>query len=47
MEGAGEERGAAVVELAIVLPLLVAFVFGIIEFGRAYNTRIELTSGRA
>ena len=32
------------VELAIVLPILVAFVFGIVELGRAYNTRIELTS---
>jgi Flp pilus assembly protein TadG len=39
-----EERGAATVEFAIVLPLLVLFVFGIIEFGRAYNARIVLTS---
>jgi len=33
-----------VVELALVLPILVLFVFGIIELGRAYNARIELTS---
>ena len=32
------------VEFALVLPVLVLFVFGIIEFGRAYNARIELTS---
>ena len=39
-----DDRGAAVVEFALVLPILVLFVFGIIEFGRAYNARIELTS---
>lgn len=39
-----DERGAALVELALVLPVLVLFVFGIVEFGRAYNARIELTS---
>ncbi len=32
-----EERGAAVVEFAIVLPLLVLLVFGIVEFAIAYN----------
>jgi Flp pilus assembly protein TadG len=32
------------VEFALVLPVLVLFVFGIVEFGRAYNARIELTS---
>lgn len=31
-------------EFALVLPVLVLFLFGIIEFGRAYNARIELTS---
>ena len=31
-------------EFALVLPILVLFVFGIVEFGRAYNARIELTS---
>jgi Flp pilus assembly protein TadG len=33
-----------VVEFALVLPVLVLFAFGIIEFGRAYNARIELTA---
>ena len=39
-----DERGAALVELAFVLPILVLFVFGIVEFGRAYSARIQLTS---
>ncbi len=37
------ERGAAMVEFAIVLPLLLMLVFGIIEFGRAYNNQVTLT----
>lgn len=32
------------VEFALVLPLLVMLTFGIIEFGRAYNTTISLRS---
>jgi Flp pilus assembly protein TadG len=39
-----DERGAAVVEFALILPVLVLFVFGIVEFGRAYSARIELTA---
>ena len=31
-------------EFAFVLPILVLFVFGIVEFGRAYSARIQLTS---
>jgi Flp pilus assembly protein TadG len=41
---ARDERGAAVVEFALVLPLLVMFIFGIIEFGRAYSAKVELTA---
>lgn len=37
------ERGAAAVEFALVLPVLLALVLGCIEFGRAYNTQISLT----
>lgn len=37
------ERGAAAVEFALVLPLLVLLVFGIVEFGRGYNARVTLT----
>ena len=32
------------VELALVLPVLVLLLFGIVEFGRGYNASIELTS---
>jgi len=34
---ARRENGAAMVEFALVLPLLVLFIFGIVEFGRAFN----------
>ena len=37
------ERGAAAVELAIILPILLTLLFGIIEFGRAYNASIVVT----
>lgn len=32
------------VEFALILPVLILFVFGIVEFGRAYSARIQLTS---
>lgn len=38
------ERGAVAVEFAILLPVLLALVLGIMEFGRAYNTQISLTN---
>jgi Flp pilus assembly protein TadG len=37
------ERGAAAVEFALVVPVLLLLLLGIIEFGRAYNTQISLT----
>jgi Flp pilus assembly protein TadG len=37
------DRGAAAVELALVLPILLLVVFGIIDFGRAYNAQVTLT----
>ena len=39
-----EERGSVVVEFALVLPILMLLLFGIIEFGRGYNAKIQLTS---
>lgn len=36
------EGGAATVEFALVLVLLVTILMGIIEFGRAYNAQITL-----
>lgn len=38
-----DNRGASAVEFALVLPLLVLLVFGIIEFGRIYNTYLAVT----
>ena len=38
-----EEGGTTIVEFAFVLVLLILLVFGTIEFGRAYNTKISLT----
>lgn len=37
------QRGAAAVEFALVLPMLLAILLGIIECGRAYNVQISLT----
>ncbi len=37
-----ESRGAVAVELALVLPILVLLVFGIIEFGRGYHAKAAL-----
>jgi Flp pilus assembly protein TadG len=38
-----DDDGAAAVELAIVLPLLLLILFGIIDFGRAYNQQLVTT----
>jgi Flp pilus assembly protein TadG len=40
---AHNDRGAAAVEFALVLPILLVLVFGIIDFGRLYFTQITLT----
>ncbi|HLL69367.1 MAG TPA: TadE/TadG family type IV pilus assembly protein [Micromonosporaceae bacterium] len=37
------DRGAAAVELALTLPLLLLIVCGIIDFGRMFNAQITLT----
>jgi Flp pilus assembly protein TadG len=43
--GLGRRRdgGAAAVETALVLPILLLLVFGIIDFGRMLNAQITLT----
>lgn len=40
---ATSDRGAAAVEFALLLPLLLLIVFGLLDFGRAINTQITLT----
>jgi Flp pilus assembly protein TadG len=41
--GWGDDRGAAAVEFALVLPILVIILFGVIEFGGVYNAQLMLT----
>jgi len=38
-----DERGAAAVEMALVLPLLLFILFGIIDYGRLLNAQLTLT----
>lgn len=37
------EKGSVAVEMAILLPVLILILFGIMEFGRALNTQAMLT----
>ncbi len=36
-------RGQTLVEMALVLPILLLIIFGIIEFGRIFNAHLTLT----
>lgn len=38
------DRGASAVEFALVLPILLLLVLGIIEFGRAYHVQTTLSN---
>jgi Flp pilus assembly protein TadG len=40
-----QERGAAAVEFALVVPVLMAVVFGIVEVGTFYQRQIQLSNG--
>jgi Flp pilus assembly protein TadG len=47
IQGAMSQRdqdGAAAVEFALLLPLLVLLLFGLIQFGIAFNTKIQATN---
>jgi Flp pilus assembly protein TadG len=39
-----EDRGAVAVEFALVFPILIAMLLGIVEFGFAYNTQVTVTN---
>lgn len=41
--GRSSDRGAAAVEFALVVPLLMLIVVGIIQFGRIYSLQIQLS----
>ena len=41
--GRAGDRGATAVEFALLLPLLLMMVFGLIDFGRALNAQLTLT----
>lgn len=38
------ERGAVAVEFALLIPILIMILLGIMEFGRAYNVQMSLTN---
>lgn len=38
-----QDRGSVAVEFALLLPILLLIVFGIVDFGRALNAQITLT----
>jgi Flp pilus assembly protein TadG len=38
------ERGAAAVEFALIVPILLVLIFGIVEFSRLYNVQLSLTN---
>jgi Flp pilus assembly pilin Flp len=37
------ERGAAAVEFALILPILILLLFGIVEFSRGFNAYLSVT----
>ncbi|WP_427019319.1 TadE/TadG family type IV pilus assembly protein (plasmid) [Pseudarthrobacter sp. P1] len=44
MKSRDSERGAVAVEFALLLPVLLLLVLGIMEFGRAYNVQISASN---
>ena len=44
MRGLNGQRGQAVVEFALVLPIILALVLGVLEFGQAFNYKNDLTN---
>jgi Flp pilus assembly protein TadG len=44
-EAARQNGGASAVEFALVLPVLLTILFGIVKFGMTLNTDLQLTDG--
>lgn len=42
-----DEKGVAIVEMAIVLPLLILLVFGIVEYGLLFKEKMTIASATA
>lgn len=40
----GNDRGAAAVEFALILPVLILLILGLVEFSRLFNIQISLTN---
>jgi Flp pilus assembly protein TadG len=38
-----DDRGAAAVEFAIIAPVLILLLFGIVEYGLVFNAQLQLT----
>lgn len=41
----GNEKGQALVELALVVPILLLLLFGVVEYGRIFAAYIAVTNG--
>jgi len=41
----GSERGVVLVEMALVAPILILLVIGIMEFGLAFRDRLTVSNG--
>jgi Flp pilus assembly protein TadG len=41
-QASSDDRGAIIVEFALIVPILVVLLVGIINFGQAYNTQIAV-----
>lgn len=39
------EKGAVAVEFALILPIFLALIFGIVEYGRAFSIQVSMAEG--
>lgn len=44
MERSTSDRGAAAVEFALIVPLLLLLLLGVVEFGRVLNAQLQLSA---